>query len=348
MRSRPRDWRAAAAGAALALAAVAGPAAAEGACERTCEVAAMDRLLAALVSHQPAAAGLTEDVRYTENGQALALGDGFWGTASAIGAYRHYFTDPRAGQVGFFGVMRENGDPVLVVVRLKLRGDRISEIETIVSRTEGAGPMGQGPAMLERLGRPNPIWDQPVPPSERMSRDDLIAVANSYFTTVQQNDGRGDYLFAPDCYRLENGMQTTGPSPISLSNPPPPKPGQPAGMGPTPDWGQLGCEAQFRLGWFRFVDRIRDRRFMVVDPEHGTVFALGFFDHSGTVHDYALTNGVQIRGGGVKEPYTWEIGEAFRIEHGKIRLIEAVMTRSPYGMRPNWPDQPAFGTGAGQ
>lgn len=36
--------------------------------------------------------------------------------------------------------------------------------------------------------------------------------------------------------------------------------------------------------------------------------------------------------------FTWEVCEAFKIEHGLIRWIEAVFTQAPYGMRPNWPE----------
>lgn len=315
-------------------------------CDRACQIDTMNGLLGALVAHDPKRASLARNVRYTENGQELALGDGFWGTASAIGSYRHYFTDPVSGNVGFFGVMKENGDPVILTARIRIAGRKISEIETIVSRSRDAGPLAQGPLMLEKLGKPNPIWGKPIPPGERMSRDELIATANKYFTGLQGNDGKGDYPFADDCYRLENGIQTTGPSPISLSNPPPPKPGEKSGIaGPVPNWGQMGCKAQFELGWMRFVDRIRERRFLAVDPEYGTVFVMGFFDHSGTIHNFAMANGDRIVGGGLQEPYTHELGEAFRIEKGKLRLIEANMTRAPYGMSSNWPEQQPFSDG---
>ena len=45
--------------------------------------------------------------------------------------------------------------------------------------------------------------------TKRMSRVDLVATANAYFTGMQQNDGKGEYPFAADCNRIENGMQTT-------------------------------------------------------------------------------------------------------------------------------------------
>ena len=62
----------------------------------------------------------------------------------------------------------------------------------------------------------------PCPHAERMSRADLIATANKYFTGMQQNDGKGEYPFAADCNRIENGMQTTNrPTPAGEARPDP-------------------------------------------------------------------------------------------------------------------------------
>ena len=39
---------------------------------------------------------------------------------------------------------------------------------------------------------------------------------------------------------------------------------------------------------------------------------------------------------GPTEPWTWQIAELFKIEKGKIRRIEAVLHRCPYGMNSGW------------
>src|SRR5260221_13849021 len=76
-------------------------------CDRGCLQGMVDQVLAAMVAHDAKRLPLAADVRYTENGQTLALEDGFWGTASGAGLYRHYFLDPRTGQAGFMGGMKE-------------------------------------------------------------------------------------------------------------------------------------------------------------------------------------------------------------------------------------------------
>jgi hypothetical protein len=39
---------------------------------------------------------------------------------------------------------------------------------------------------------------------------------------------------------------------------------------------------------------------------------------------------------GPTEPWTWQQAELFKIEKGKIRWIEAVLQRCPYGMNSGW------------
>ncbi|MGZ3364673.1 MAG: hypothetical protein ACXWKY_08160 [Caulobacteraceae bacterium] len=305
-------------------------------CDRACLQTAMDQVLAAMVAHDASKLPLAPGVRYTENGQALALNDGFWNTASGRGKYRHYFLDPRTDQAGFMGVVKENGDDVIMALRIALQGRQISEIEAVMGRS-GLGTAGpNGAKNLEALGKPDDIWFRDIPAAERASREDIIRVSNMYFSNLQNNDGKGDYsFFADDCYRLENGIQTT-----SGPHPAPPRP-TPAAGAPAPaarrgpDMFSLGCRQGFETGYFRIVTRIRDRRFPLVDEDKGVAFAFGFFDHAGNVHDFPLSDGT-ISPGGIKAPFTWEIAEAFRVEKGKIKTVEAVLNNAPYGMKGGW------------
>jgi hypothetical protein len=305
-------------------------------CDRACLQGAVDQVLAAMVAHKASTLPLAPGVRYTENGQALALNDGFWNTASGRGVYSHYFLDPRTDQAGFMGVVKENGDNVIMAMRIALQGRQISEIETVMGRSGlgTAGPAGGvGAKNLEAMGKPDDIWFKDIPLAERASREDVIRVSNMYFSNLQNNDGKGDYsFFADDCYRLENGSPTT-----SGPHTPPPRPpaaGAPPAR-PGPNMMALGCKQGFQTGFFRIVTRIRDRRFPLVDEEKGVAFAFGFFDHAGNVHDFKLSDGT-VSPGGIKAPFTWEIAEAFRIEHGKIKTVEAVLNNAPYGMKGGW------------
>ena len=283
-------------------------------CDRTCLENIVNQYLNAVITHDYSTLSLSENVKFTENGQHLLLGDGLWNTASGIGNYKIYIADPEAGQIGFLGTIRENGVPAILALRLKIDNQKISEIETLVARdTTGA-------MRLEELGSPHPVFLEAIPDSERLSREVLIKTANMYFTGLECNDGKGIYPFSNDCNRIENGNQTT-------NNPS-------ENLGPF-DIVALGCKEQFESGFFRFVTRIRDRRFVVVDEERGLVLTFVFFDHAGNIHSVTLSNGMEIPIN-VKRPWTWEIAELFKIENGLLRQIEAVCRESAYGMNSGW------------
>ena len=311
-------------------------------CDRACLQGVVDQVLAAMVAHDAKRLPLSADFRYTENGQELATTDGFWGTATGAGAYRHYFLDPRTQQAAAFAVMKENGTNTDIVgLRIKLEGKKISEIEAVFSRT-GLGTAGpNGAANLETMGKPDPVWVNDNP--DHANREDIIRTSNKYFTYLENDDGKGDYsFFADDCWRFENGIQTTsGPHPAPPRALPAPAPAPAAGAAPAPaprpgpSPFSLSCKGGFQTGFFRIVTRIRDRRFPVVDEQTGVAFAFGFFDHNAQVHDFTLADGSHMHGG-LQAPFTWEIAEAFRIEHGKIKVVEAVINNVPYGMKAGW------------
>lgn len=314
--------------AAMLLLAGASSARAAAPCDRACLEGFVDRYFDALLAHDPSRVPLAPGVRYTEDGQQLAIGDGLWRTMHAKGHYRLFVTDPRAGQVAFFGTIEEdNRDPakgteVLMALRLRVRDARITEIEELMVRDEK-------PALNMDAKTVDPIYLATVPEAERVSRAQLIATADKYFSGMQKNDGKGDYPFADDCNRLENGMQTTNaPTPAGQTRPDPKTSSNYS--------AQWSCMEQFKSGLLHFVSRIRDRRYVAVDEERGIVFAFGFFDHEGgDTRHFTTPDGRQVVAGPV-QPWTWEIAELFKVQGGQIHRIQAVLQRSPYGMNSGW------------
>jgi hypothetical protein len=241
--------------------------------------------------------------------------------------------------------LKENGKEVILALRLQLEGRRISEIEAVVARSglgQAAPPMA---ANLEYMGKPDEVWLRDIPAKERTTREDIVRIANMYFTQMQNNDGKGDYsFFADHCYRLENGMPTTagphkfpplpGPAGAQPAPAPPAAPsGQPRPSGP--NVFNMSCKGQFETGVLRIVTRIHNRRFPLVDEDKGVAFTFIHFDHAGTVHNFKLADGT-IAPGGIDAPFTWEIAEAFKIENGKITTVEAVLNNVPYGSKSGW------------
>lgn len=298
-------------------------------CDRACLEGFIDRYVDALVARDPSVVPLARDVRYTENGQRLAIGDGVWRSVKAKGTYRLIVSDVEAGQVVLLGTIHEEDRdpaqtvPALIALRLKVGGAQISEIELAIARSADAAKR------VEALGQPHPLLTQPIPAAERMSRAALIETSDKYFTGMQQNDGKGDYPFTDDCNRLENGTQAT-------NRPTPPGETRPDPATATNYSAQWSCREQFESGLLHFVSRIRDRRFVAVDPERGLALAYVFFDHfAGDTRSFTTPSGRKVTAGPT-QPWTWYIAELFRVENGKIRQIEAVLERVPYGMTSGW------------
>lgn len=275
----------------------------------------VDQYLAALVAHDPSRLPLARTVKFTENGQMLRLGDGMWGPASGLGTYKLYFADPQAGQVGFFGVVEENGHPQILALRLKVEEGLISEIETLVAR-KLPGAFCEPEGLVDQ-----PIFGQAVAPSERRSRQVMVAIADSYFEGLELATAKLT-PFAPNCTRVENGMVT--------ANNPQGNPMQ-----------KLTAGEQFETGFSTFITEIRERRYPVVDEERGLVYSILFFDHAGKITTVELKGGTQIvLPPPYDTPFTWMIGELFKIVDGKIQRIEAVLVAVPYHMPSGWAVEP--------
>jgi hypothetical protein len=320
-----------------------------GACDRACLEGLVDKYLDAVVAHDPKQLPLGRDVKFTENGVRLEVGDAHWKTVTGKGAYRLFVTDAEAGQVAFIGTIREEargpeGSPSALALRLKVRDRQITEIETLVIRStiaQNAGGRVAAPAPaatatytgaavnLERLGTPHHLFLEAVPPAERMSRADLIKTADMYFSGMEKNDGKGLYPFTDDCNRIENGSLSTNVPLRDGQTRPDPK----TSSSYSSNWG---CKEQFESGLIHFVWRIHDRRYVAVDRERGLVFSFAFFDHAlGKDRTFRAPDGRIVTGGPV-DPWTWQLAELFKIENGKIRQIEAVLQRAPYGMNSGW------------
>jgi hypothetical protein len=295
-------------------------------CNRTCLEGQIDQYLAAVVAHDPKRLPLSEDVMYTENNQVLEVGDGFWKTAAGIGNYKHVFADPEFGQVGFMGTMQEAGAPLLMSLRLRIELGRITEIESIYFRPGGGGP--NNIAAMDQSGRAEDIWFRSIPPAQRLSRQEMIAIADGYFTGLQKNDGKGiqgtgTYPFTTDCHRIENGAPTTNvPRPANET------PG-------TINLFSMDCLSQFKMGLYYVVQSIHHRRYPLVDAERGVVWAHSVFDQ-GTVNEGTLSDGTKHRYPGFNRPGSILVSEAFLIENGKIRRVEMVGPAATYHMNSPW------------
>jgi hypothetical protein len=283
-------------------------------CGHDCLQEFAERFLTAITTGDATAAPLAPNVRYTENGQVLAIGDALWATAQRQGDSRLVFTDPASGGIQLYAAVVESGLPSMLAARLKIENRQITEIETSVLRRNADDPA------MTAFAVDRPIWRQSVPANERVSRQALIDIADSYFEGITQ--GRGDITpFDPACTRFENGGQMVlrtdeGANPVM----------------------RMSCQEQFAAGMLVIVTSISHRRYLVVDEDNQIVSAIVTFDHRGNLESVPMARGRAVTPNGpFARPFSFLIFESFKIVDGKIRQIEATVHSVPYRMHPGWP-----------
>jgi hypothetical protein len=289
-------------------------------CDRQCLTATMDNYLAAMKAHDPSRLRLDASVKYTETGQRLNVGDGLWRTFSQGPLYRLDVVDVERGQIAMLGILEEGGNRNFFSTRIAVeenekmgRGLEITEIENIVVRNIQGGR----PAEMSLV---RDTFKDVLPQGKRLDRGAMVRIANSYFTGLDTDESAAHVPFADTCRRIENGT-------VTANNPTPPEGMAVAG---------IGCKAQFDTGFSTIVTDIRARRFPVVDVEKGLVYALGFFDHNGSVATYNNASGPAEVAGTFRQPFSFIIAEVFQIRDAKIDQIEAVLTTVPYKMESGW------------
>lgn len=286
-------------------------------CNRQCLAGFLDTYLEAVVANDADALPVTRNVKYTENGVRINLGDGLWRTVSAMPTYRLDVIDDEADTAGMLGRIDENGNDNWFAVRLKVEnGERISEIETLIDRSIGGGGPGG-----EAAAEPHPLMTEEIPEAERLSRAELARISETYFTGLDTDNDASGVPFSPECQRRENGMTT--------ANNPEAEEGSMAWM---------DCASQFETNFSVIVTDIRERRFEVVDPVKGLAFGWGYFDHNGSVERYSNTPGDEQTdvSSAFRQPFSFYIAEVFKVVDGDIRQIEAVLTTVPYNMESGW------------
>ena len=136
--------------------------------------------------------------------------------------------------------------------------------------------------------------------------------------TLQQNDGTLHTKFHPDANRVENGVQTT-------HNP------EFAKIVPV---SALGCEAQFRMGNYRYDDRLRGRRFPLVDEVPVGIQAEQESAVLGVVEDGAANAEAAAPAPKTPAPSGGGLGDFLNSREGK--QIQKEVVRGVFGLLKSW------------
>ena len=178
-------------------------------CDRECLRGFLTRYLDALAAHSPGELPASPKVRFTEDTEEIKLGEGLWKTAGKRTPYRLDIVDVRQGVAGTQTIIEENGAKIMLLVRLKVEGRQITEVETQVTRSAADGAIFEPDA----IKTPSQAVTMTPERAKLNSRADAIRIAEGYPAGLKAGSFvKADTQFAPEAYRFENGRMMASPT----------------------------------------------------------------------------------------------------------------------------------------
>ena len=273
-------------------------------CSRACLKTHLDTYLNAIASHKPEAGGLWAGFRQTENAVVIPEGQGAWKNVTALGSIQRRYLDVVQGQAGYYGTVMMGEEEAVVAIRVKVKWNQVTEAEWFIARKSDPGVTGEPgktPFNIDTLRATLPA-QRVVPKGERLPREVLQTVVNSYFDGITSHNG---YIVKghPGCTRYENGFPTFN-SPMK----------EDMDIGNN---GKTDCRTQADFG----VAIVAIRDYFVIDDEAQAVMVSAVFLRE--------QKNAKRRN---------HFAELFHVDHGKIRDVHAAFYYAPENRPvPNWP-----------
>jgi hypothetical protein len=179
-------------------------------CDRECLRSMLTATLHALVKHDTSKLPLGDKVRVTEDAVEKPLDKvGLVRTVTRLRGYRQDFLDERDGMAATGTLVEEVGAPVLLVVRLKVVDQKITEMELVATRSRADGLIFN----IDGLSAPSEAMNYAPRPEQLPSREEALKAALKYPEGLNAAKTFADVKapFTPIAYRYENGQIMAGP-----------------------------------------------------------------------------------------------------------------------------------------
>jgi len=212
------------------------------------------------------------------------------------------------------GELGENGHELSLVeqtpegMRIKVIEGKIAEVETVIRRKEGRPPFGDAAGFVH-----DKRFAEAPRAKERPSRAVIAAAVQSYYKSVERNNGTVFAKFDPACERVENGvLADTGRNAMAQ-----------------------GCAAQLKAGLFADVGGVRFR-VPVIDAERGVAVAFGYFDYPQRETSFKTSDGRSFEAE-TKYPYSLNFATLFKVTRsGAIQRVDQVAPELNYRIPSPW------------
>jgi hypothetical protein len=188
------------------------PATVSAACDRECLRSTLTEVLYALTEHDVSALAVASNLRVTEDAVEKPLDKvGLVRSVSKLRGYRQDVIDERTGQALAGVMVEESGAPTILVVRVKVDGQRkISELEFVATRSRADGLIF---AIDGYSGAAPKAMNIAPQQSQLPTRDEAVRIAMHYPRGLNSapNFNSINTPFSPKAYRVENGALMAGP-----------------------------------------------------------------------------------------------------------------------------------------
>src|SRR6516165_3192351 len=146
-------------------------------CDRECLRGKVTQLLYAFLKHDVSKLPVAGTLRVTEDAVEKPLAKvGLVRTVTRLRGFRQDVIDERSGVAGADVVVEESGAPVLLVVRLKVVGDKLTEVELVATRSAAEGLIFN----IDGLSAPSEVMNYAPRPEQLSTRDEAIKAALHY------------------------------------------------------------------------------------------------------------------------------------------------------------------------
>ena len=138
-------------------------------CTRELLKTTVDAYFKALAANDPSTLPLADNVKFTENGEVMELGEGLWSTAGMV-KFKQSAFDTQTCMTVTESVVPDGSTDIPLGLRLKLVAQKITEIETIAVRSGDYLVASNTGNMIALASDP---WETIVPEDQRATRDEL-------------------------------------------------------------------------------------------------------------------------------------------------------------------------------
>jgi len=179
-------------------------------CDRECLRSMLTSTLYSFLKHDTSKLPLDAKVRITEDAIEKPIDKvALVKTVTRLRGYRQDFLDEREGMATVGTLVEEVGAPVLLVVRLKVVDQKITEMELVATRSRADGLIFN----IDGLSAASEAMNYAPRPEQLATRDEVLKASLKYPEGLSNAKTFADVNapFTADAYRYENGQIMAGP-----------------------------------------------------------------------------------------------------------------------------------------